>query len=65
MNILIWQLEIIRPADQEVLYQLFFLTEKRAMKWIKKNKEKFAKYNWNWRLGGESLWFGKTPDIFE
>lgn len=65
MNILIWQLEIIRPADQEVLYQLFFLTEKRAMKWIKKNKEKFDKYNWNWRLGGESLWFGKTPDIFE
>ena len=55
MNILIWQLEIIRPSDQEVLYQLFFLTEKRAMKWIKKNKEKFAKYNWNWRLGGESL----------
>lgn len=28
MNILIWQLEIIRPADQEVLYQLFFLTDK-------------------------------------
>ena len=44
MNIVIYQLEIIRPADQEVLYQLFFLTEKRAMKWIKKNKEKFAKY---------------------
>ena len=28
MNIVIYQLEIIRPAEQEVLYQLFFLTEK-------------------------------------
>lgn len=65
MNILIWQLEIVRPADQEVLYQLFFLTEKRANKWIEKNKEKFIQYNWNCRLVCEPLWFGKTPDIFE
>lgn len=65
MNILIWQLEIVRPIDQEVLYQLFFLTEKRAQKWIEKNKEKISQYNWNLRLGGQSLWFGETPDIFE
>lgn len=65
MNILIWQLEIVRPADQEVLYQLFFLTEKRAMKWIEKNKEKFSQHNWDCRLGGQLLWFGKTPSIFE
>lgn len=53
-NIRIWKVEIKDAEDDETLSELFFLSEKRARKYIKK-------YEKNWDgckvvYGGEILW---------
>lgn len=53
-SIVIWNLELSAKDDGTVLQNIYFLSYKRAKKFLEKHKEELEEYKVI--LGGESLW---------
>lgn len=55
-SITIWDVEIIDESSNTVIGHQYFLSFKRAMKWMEKNEENSLLEGFRMTIGGEDLW---------
>ena len=55
-HILIYKVELSDRSTNNVVQELYFLSYRRAKRFVQKNKAEIHQQNLYWLIGGEILW---------